>query len=115
MRKFGLIFVMVMLVFTFIGCDNGTTSGGNYVVDPNYRGTFGRGGNIAILDATTLTVTIGGGTPRIYNNVFTDGSRCAEFGRLSLRQHHNNTIRGIGWVGQDNIQVPGGGTWSRTQ
>ena len=75
MRKFGLIFVMVMLVFTFIGCDNGTTSGGgNYVVDPNYRGVFtAANGSTFTLGATTLTVfNVFLNQTEVYNNVFTD-------------------------------------------
>ena len=43
MKKFGLIFVMVVLTFGFIGCDNGITGvGGNRTVAPEFRGTFVR-------------------------------------------------------------------------
>ena len=76
MRKFGLIFVMVMLAFTFIGCDNGMTGNGGTgdvnVVSPELRGTFRSA--TPVLAAGYSFLVIGETTMRRYTGSASDGS-----------------------------------------
>ena len=111
MRKFGLIFVMVMLAFTFIGCDNGTTSGGGGgVVDPSVRGTFiinvtdpvAHMTTRVVITETTATFYDRYGAERTRrNNVFTDGSR-NNAGNLRLFYRTSGGVNHIGAI-NDNV------------